>query len=150
MVVSGINAGRNLGTDLVYSGTVAAARQAALYGIPGLAFSLVTLEEGPVFWERAAVFSRDHLEELVSLWEKDTFVNVNIPNSLDYPGDLQMTVPSRCYYRDTLVGFDAPDGNRYCFIKRGPVVTDEDPGSDWSAVSRNQVAISLVPIHSIG
>ncbi|MDR2739683.1 MAG: 5'/3'-nucleotidase SurE [Treponema sp.] len=149
LVVSGINAGANLGTDLVYSGTAAAARQAALYGIPGVAFSLVTIGKGPVFWERAVEFSRDHLEELVSLWEKDTFVNVNIPNSPDYSGDPQMTVPSRRLYRDTVVGFDAPDGSRYCFIKNGPVVTDEDPGSDWSAVSRNRVAISLVFIHPV-
>jgi 5'-nucleotidase len=149
MVVSGINAGANLGTDLVYSGTAAAARQAALYGIPGVAFSLVTLGEGPVFWERAAAFSRDHLEKLVSLWEKDTFINVNIPNSSDYSGDPQMTVPSRRYYRDTVVGFAAPNGSRYCFIKNGPVVTDEDSGSDWSAVSRNRVAISLIHIHPV-
>jgi 5'-nucleotidase len=129
------------------SGTAAAARQAAIYGIPGVAFSLVTLGEGPVFWESAAAFSRDHLEELVALWEKDTFINVNIPNSLDYPGELRMTVPSRCYYRDAVAGFDAPDGSRYCFIHRGPVVTDEDPGSDWGAISRNQVAISVVHIN---
>jgi 5'-nucleotidase len=147
IVVSGINAGANLGTDLVYSGTAAAARQAALYGIPGVALSLVTRGSGPVFWERAVAFSRDHLEELVSLWEKDTFVNVNIPNSPDYSGDPQMTLPSRRRYQDTVVGFDGPDGSRYCFIKNGPVITDDDPGSDWSTISRNRVAISLVVIH---
>jgi broad specificity polyphosphatase/5'/3'-nucleotidase SurE len=112
-----------------------------------VAFSLVTLGDGPVFWDRAAAFSRDHLEELVSLWEKDTFVNVNIPNSPDYSGDPLITGLSRRRYRDTVTGFDAPDGSRYFFIKNGPVVTDEDPRSDWSAISRNRVAISLVLTH---
>jgi 5'-nucleotidase len=148
LVVSGINAGANLGTDLVYSGTAAAARQAALNGIPAIALSLV-IEGGPVYWERAVAFSRDHLGELVSLWKEDTFVNVNIPNSPDFSGVLEITFPSRRRYGDAIAGFDAPDGSRYCFIQGGSVSTEDEPGSDGDAVSRNRVSVSPVFIHPV-
>jgi 5'-nucleotidase len=111
LVVSGINAGANLGTDVIYSGTASAAREAALHGIPALAFSLASLG-GTVYWERAAAYARDHLEELLSLWKEDTFINVNIPNSPDYPSVPEITYPSRRDYGNALTGFDAPDGNR--------------------------------------
>jgi 5'-nucleotidase len=148
MVVSGINAGANLGTDLVYSGTAAAARQAALHGIPAIALSLV-IEEGPAYWDRAVAFARDHLEELLSLWKEDTFINVNIPNSPDFSGALEITFPCRRRYGDAIVGFDAPDGSRYCFIDGGPVINDAEPGSDGDAVSRNRVSVSPVFIHPV-
>jgi 5'-nucleotidase len=149
LVVSGINAGANLGTDLVYSGTAAAARQAGLHGIPAIALSLVTLDGGPAFFENAAAFFRDHLEELASLWKEDTFINVNFPNSPEYSGSPAITYPSRRHYRDTLASFDAPDGSRYCFIQGGPVITEEEPGSDWDAVSQNRVSVSPVFIHPV-
>jgi 5'-nucleotidase len=148
LVVSGINAGANLGTDLIYSGTAAAARQAALFGIPAMALSLVLLKR-PVFWKQAAEFTRDHLEELISLWKEDTFVNVNFPNSPAYSGEIEITVPSRRHYQDTITGFDAPDGSRYCFIKGGAVITREEAHSDWDAISRNRVAVSSVFIHPV-
>jgi 5'-nucleotidase len=148
LVVSGINAGANLGTDLVYSGTAAAARQAALHGIPAIALSLV-IEGGPVYWDRAVAFSREHLEELVSLWKEDTFINVNIPNSPDFSEVPEITFPSRRRYGDAIVNFDAPDGSRYCFVTGGPVISEEEPGSDGDAISRNRVSVSPVFIHPV-
>jgi 5'-nucleotidase len=60
-----------------------------------------------------------------------------------------MTHPSRRRYDDHLAVFDAPDGHRYFFIEGGAITTEEDPGSDWEAVSRNQVSISPVLIHPV-
>jgi 5'-nucleotidase len=153
LVVSGINAGANLGTDLIYSGTAAAARQAALHGIPAIAFSLVIEEAersgGPICWEAAAAFAGDHLEELASLWKEDTFINVNIPNSPDFPQVPEITFPCRRRYGDAVVGFDAPDGSRYCFIAGGSISTEEEPGSDGDAIFRNRVSVSPVYIHPV-
>ncbi|GHV75687.1 5'-nucleotidase SurE [Spirochaetia bacterium] len=155
LVVSGINAGANLGTDLIYSGTAGAARQAAIHGIPAIALSLVIgginrlLLEDTVHWDKAVAFFRDHLEELVSLWKEDTFINVNIPNTPDFSEVPEITFPSRRRYEDTLVGFDAPDGSRYCIVSSGLVNTEEEPGSDGDAISRNRVSISPVFIHPV-
>ncbi|GHV74550.1 5'-nucleotidase SurE [Spirochaetia bacterium] len=155
LVVSGINAGANMGTDLLYSGTAGAARQAAINGIPAIALSLVIggtdrlpLED-TVYWDKAVAFFRDHLAELVSLWKEDTFINVNIPNSPDFSGVPEITFPSRRRYGDTIVGFDAPDGSRYCIVSSGLVSTEEEPGSDGDAISRNRVSVSPVFIHPV-
>ncbi|AEF84276.1 5'-nucleotidase SurE (Nucleoside 5'-monophosphatephosphohydrolase) [Treponema primitia ZAS-2] len=148
LVVSGINAGANLGTDLVYSGTAAAARQAALHGIPAIALSLV-IHEGPVFWEPAVAYARDHLEELIAFWKEDTFVNVNFPNSPSYTAPPVLSFPSRRRYQDSLTSFDAPDGYRYCFVKGSGVVVEDELDSDSDAVSRNRVSMSPVFIHPV-
>jgi len=78
VVVSGINRGPNLGTDLIYSGTAAAARQATLNGIPGIAVSLATYT-GPFRYDALANLVADRLDYLVSLWAPDVFVNLNAP-----------------------------------------------------------------------
>jgi 5'-nucleotidase len=62
IVLSGINRGENLGTDLIYSGTAAAARQGGLAGIPSIALSLAG--SGPYHWDMAVSWTASHLEEL--------------------------------------------------------------------------------------
>jgi 5'-nucleotidase len=148
LVVAGINAGPNLGTDIIYSGTAAAARQAALHHIPAIALSLVHLG-GAFFWDPAVAFVLEGLEDMMALWTRDTFLNVNIPNSSQLSLDTAITHPSRRQYNDRLAVFEAPDGHRYFFIEGGSIVTEGEPGSDWEAVSRNQVSISPVFIHPV-
>lgn len=79
VMVSGINEGQNLATDVLYSGTVAAAGEAALQGVPSIAFSLT----GPRFpYQEAAVVARDIVKWAVQLdLPSDTFLNVNMPPS---------------------------------------------------------------------
>ena len=148
LVVSGINIGPNIGTDLVYSGTAAAARQAALHGIPGVAFSLASFE-APFQWEAAACFASDHLEEFAALCVPDIFVNVNIPNRAEGPIDLLRTFPSRRRYNDSLSVFRAPDSNEYCFIESGGIDTEPEAGSDQDAVLRGYASVSPIFIHPI-
>lgn len=149
LVVSGINVGPNVGTDLVYSGTAAAARQAALHGIPAVALSLAAY--GPPFhWDMAASFAAERLEDFASLWVEDVFINVNIPNEAAGPKGILRAFPSRRLYRDTLAVFDAPDGHEYCFIDGGGGIdTEVESGSDWDAVLRGYAALSPVFIHPV-
>ncbi len=94
VVISGINYGANIGTDIIYSGTCGAARQGSLYGIPSLAMSL----EHPKAWEAKeheynfksfSEFVLDHFEEIVSLARTElpyTFVNINGVSCDEYKG----------------------------------------------------------------
>jgi len=70
IVISGINRGPNLGTDLVYSGTAAAARQATILGIPGIAVSLATYV-GPFQYDALARLVADRLDYFLDLWTPD-------------------------------------------------------------------------------
>jgi 5'-nucleotidase len=142
VVVSGINRGANLGTDIVYSGTAAAARQASFAGIPGIAASLVS-EDDPFYWEPLARFILENLETLISLCEVDVFVNINAPSLLEFKG-ARLTGISRRDYRDSIIMHDGPDGCKYSIFKGGKIQTVGDGASDWDAVEEGFVSVSRV------
>ncbi|WP_304226208.1 5'/3'-nucleotidase SurE [Gracilinema caldarium] len=148
MVISGINEGPNLGTDIIYSGTASAARQGALHGIPSLAVS-IGAHTKPFQYETAARYIADHLDELRSLWETDTFLNINVPNKAAKIDEYRLTYPSRRRYNDQVVRFNAPDGHHYCFLEGGAIETKEDDGSDWHVVEQGLVSISKIYIHPV-
>jgi 5'-nucleotidase len=149
LVVSGINRGANLGTDLVYSGTASAARQAALHGVPAVAFSLAG-ERKPFYWDQAIAYAVERFEEFAGLWRDDIFINVNLPNTDSGYRDFEITFPSRrLYLGDRLHVFDAPDRKRYCFMDAGSIQTESEAGSDYDAISRNAVSVSPVFIHPV-
>ncbi len=80
-VLSGINAGGNLGADVYHSGTVAAVREAVLRGRPGIAFSHYLKRDLPVDWTRAGRWARQVLEELIAQpWTSGCYWNVNFPH----------------------------------------------------------------------
>ena len=142
MVLSGINQGGNLGTDIIYSGTAAAARQASLAGIPALALSLAG--SGAYHWDMAARWAAEHLEELLAYWERDSFVNVNIPNSAGGPSGLATACPAVKDYNDIISIMSAPDGDRWCFLGAGEETVTGCEGNDWELVSRNIVSVTPV------
>ncbi|MDR0376736.1 MAG: 5'/3'-nucleotidase SurE [Spirochaetaceae bacterium] len=148
MVLSGINAGPNIGTDLIYSGTAAAARQAALAGIPGIAFSLNGVR-GAFYWKQAIDYAVAALPELHAFWTRDVFINVNIPNTIEGPGGSCVTFPSIRRYSDSLVARPDGGGSLSCMFQGGNSSTEPESGSDWDAVSRNHVSISPVFLHPV-
>jgi 5'-nucleotidase len=153
IIVSGINAGPNLGTDILYSGTAAAARQGSLYGIPSFAFSV----DGnpPYHFEEAAWWSVAHLDELLAFRRQGTFVNVNYPNSHDF-SEYVLTRPALRIYQDSIKMKKNDDGTQsYSLndgddsggitVKRGERIPDGI--SDWDAVLSNKVSVSIVYSH---
>ena len=142
LVLSGINQGANLGTDIIYSGTAAAARQASLVGIPGIALSLAG--SGNYHWDMAASWAVDHLDELLTFWREETFVNVNIPNIPNGPLGIIATWPAVKAYKDTISSVNARDGSLYCFMEAGEEMITYESGSDCDVVSRNFVSVSPV------
>lgn len=146
VVVSGINRGPNLGTDIVYSGTCGAARQAAFVGLPGIAVSCATYRE-PFLYRAASAFVVGHLKRLVELCNPFCFINVNAPSSDDEALSGVWAVPSLRRYRDKLRSFEGPDGYSYCFLADGTIDTQDGEGTDHGAVSSGRVAVSAVLAH---
>lgn len=143
LILSGINKGANLGTDIIYSGTAAAARQGSLFGIPSVALSLVENNK-EWHWENAISFFTENIEKIKSFWKKETFVNVNFPNNNERAADIVITFPSKRCYNDRMVIFPAPGGSLYCFADLGNTETMEEPGCDWDEVRRNNVSLSVI------
>jgi 5'-nucleotidase len=147
IVVSGINRGPNLGTDLVYSGTAAAARQASMIGMPGIAASLASFVE-PYRYNAIAGLIASNLDEFVAAWNPEVFINLNAPDAPDdMVYDVEETVPSRRRYRDTLKFFDGPDQYTYCFFGEGTVETDLESGTDEDAVRRGFASMTKVAVY---
>lgn len=81
LVLSGINHGGNMAEDISHSGTVAAAMQATVMGIPGIAFSLIVQPERPAKWATAEHFAPRIIRNLASRpWKRDVVINVNFPD----------------------------------------------------------------------
>ncbi len=81
LMLSGINHGANLGEDITYSGTVAAAMEATLFKVPSIAFSQVCESRQHIRWPTAERFAPEVIERLLSLpWTPDVLINVNFPD----------------------------------------------------------------------
>ena len=148
IVISGINHGANLGTDIIYSGTVAAARQAALMKVPGIAVSLVTRDRDADFGP-AASFIKKNLSLLSSLWDEEHFINVNLPVSFSGCGEFTVSSPSIRVYADKLVERERNKRER-AFALRGSANTAVGDGvTDWDVVHKGGVSISPIILHPL-
>lgn len=148
VIVSGINRGPNLGTDITYSGTAAAARQGAYMNIPSIAVSLNGFHP-PLHYAPLAETVAKNLAAFIRIWDEHHFININGPNIPGGGKDIRITYPGRRLYKDALEWFDAPSGDRYWFLAGQPVDNSDEPGSDWEAVSQNLVSISPVHLHPL-
>jgi 5'-nucleotidase len=152
LVVSGINHGSNLGDDITYSGTVAAALEALVLGIPGIAVSQqsdareMDFRLGSRFaFERAAEFTARIVAELERVPLPDgTLLNINVPAGR--PHGVEVTRLGKRIYRDELK-LDAEDedgGRRYWIYGADPGFHDE-PGTDLAAIHAGSIAVT--PVH---
>ena len=145
IVVSGINQGANLGHDVTYSGTVAAAMEAAIFGLPAVAVSLDSYESqeyGLAARVAAGVVAKVREHGL----PPDTLLNVNVPPLS--PGELAGVVVTRLgrrVYRDVLVARRDPRERPYYWIGGEPPSGHLDEGTDIWAVANGYV--SVTPIH---
>ena len=143
IVISGINRGGNIGTDVLYSGTCAAARQAALYGIPGIA---VSLESSDNNWNYDALadFIGKNTAVLASLCSRDIFLNINGMSAGSYHGWKITTLSYRSYLEDSVRLFQVPDGCTYTVFKGGRIQTVGNDDSDFAVIQNGMISISRV------
>lgn len=143
-VVAGINRGPNLGTDTLYSGTCAAARQAALFGLPALALSLATLQ-GPWNYEPGARAVAARWSDLLALCPPDSFLNVNFPARFSGPEGFEEARPAVRTYRDRVTEFEGPDGCRWCWVE-GFLPDDQTAaGTDLDTVRQGRASYTVMP-----
>jgi 5'-nucleotidase len=148
MVISGPNIGPNLGTDIIYSGTAAAARQAVLMGIPALAASLAGNHNDQSI-EYAVEFVARNLPIFNELASSDHFLNINFPDVTNSEQKISITFPSLRIYRDELDTEIGLDNTIYCKIKGPPPESHVEHGSDYDAVASGMISISPIMIHPL-
>ncbi len=147
IVLSGINHGANLGEDVTYSGTVAAAMEGAILGVRAFAFSQLRQGDGKISWDTAEYFGPDIVRRAMALdWPADLLLNVNFPAAA--PDAVAGVRPCRQGRRDegTAITKGAdPSGRPYLWIGNFLSDASSDPGTDLAAVVDN--AIAITPLH---
>ncbi len=146
LVVSGINAGANLGDDVIYSGTVAAAMEGRFLGLPAIAISLAS-HNAPQHYATAARVARECVQRLhAEALPADTILNINVP---DLPWEqVQGYAATRLGHRhksEPAVKFIDPRGRPMYWVGPAGAEQDAGPGTDFHAVRAGMV--SITPIH---
>jgi 5'-nucleotidase len=142
-VVSGINHGLNLGSDVFYSGTVSAAFQATTFGVPGVAIS-VDIEGDTVHFETAAEFAKKTLIKIEkSKMESTIILNINVPNRpLDRVEGVEITRLGQRAYNDRLIEREDPKKNRYFWIDGDLKPEEPLSGTDVHALEHDRISIT--------
>lgn len=148
LVVSGINSGANLGWDLTYSGTVAAAIEGAVLRYPSIAVSLAFEEKLTAaldFRAAAAFTAKLVLQLLEDSLPPHTFLNVNVPFAPPAePRGAKVTHQGRREYVDRILVRDDPAGRPYYWQAGDIRPNDPDPGSDVEAVAAGFISVTPV------
>ncbi|PJJ97172.1 5'/3'-nucleotidase SurE [Lysobacteraceae bacterium NML91-0213] len=147
IVVSGINNTANLGDDVIYSGTVAAAMEGRFLGLPAVAMSLVTRDHVGQHYETAARAAVEIVERLkADPLPADTILNVNVP---DLPwseiAGFEVTRLGNRHRAEPCVPLEDPRGRMWWWIGPAGAELDAGPGTDFHAVRTGNIAIT--PIH---
>ncbi len=146
LIVSGINHGANLGDAITYSGTVAAAMEANLMGIPAIAFSLATYGPSEHFTDAAHIAVNVTRTVLAHGLPTDTYLNVNIPNS---PRSSMLppliTRQGKRSFIGKIIDKTDPRGRKYFWLGGEESHLNDEPGTDFHAISHGHV--SITPLH---
>ncbi len=145
LVVSGINNGQNMGDDTLYSGTVAAATEAYLFGIPAIAFSQVDFG-----WEHvdaAARVARDIVLTKRHALPTPYLLNVNIPNRpYEALGALRATRLGRRHQSEPVLRAKDPRGRDLYWIGPPGACKDAGPGTDFHATAQGDISITPLQV----
>jgi 5'-nucleotidase len=146
LVVSGINRGANVGQDLTYSGTVSAAMEGVISGIPSMAVSLDIYQDGGDFSCAAQFASRLASTVLEKGLPPGILLNVNVPNvSAAEICGAQITRLGNRVYREVLIERQDPQGHNYYWIGSEPPTGVIEEGTDIWALAHN--CVSITPLH---
>lgn len=146
LVLSGINRGANLGDDVTYSGTVAAAIEGTLLGVPSIALSQEGKSGAPIHWSTAEHFAADLICRLVSVgWGKNVLLNVNFPDraAAEVTG-VEVARQGKRKIGDELMERLDPRNEPYVWIGAQRLEDRAELGTDLEAVFRG--AISVTPL----
>ena len=147
IVLSGINMGSNLGEDVTYSGTVAAAMEAALLGMKAIAFSQVRDGEGRLDFAAAEAHGPKLVERLLAArWHREVLMNVNFPAlSVTAVRGIRVCRQGRRESGTTVAEGRDPSGRPYLWV--GQFLSDDTPEADTDLKAVIEGMISVTPLH---
>ncbi|AMO95038.1 5'/3'-nucleotidase SurE [Collimonas fungivorans] len=145
LIVSGINQGQNMGDDTLYSGTVAAATEGFLFGIPAIAFS--QLHKGWDELETAAMVAREIVERRFGNLPQPYLLNVNIPNlPYDQLKPVLATRLGKRHESEAVIKDKDPHGRDIYWIGPPGAARDAGEGTDFHATANGHVSITPLQI----
>lgn len=147
LVVSGINQGANMGDDTLYSGTVAAAMEGYLFGIPSIAFSQV--DKGWAHLDAAATVARQVIEQVLRQppARRPFLLNVNIPNRADAAHlPLQVTRLGRRHASEPVILQQNPRGETMYWIGAAGNAREAGEGTDFHATAQGRVSVTPLQV----
>ena len=145
LIVSGINQGQNMGDDTLYSGTVAAATEGFLFGIPAIAFSQV--EKGWAHIDTAARIAREFVERDFGMLQKPYLLNVNIPNlPYDQIKGIKATRLGKRHESEAVIKTEDPHGREIFWIGPAGKAKDGGDGTDFHAAANGFVSVTPLQI----
>jgi 5'-nucleotidase len=148
LVVSGINNGANMGDDTIYSGTVGAAMEGYLFGIPSIAFSQV--EKDWLHLDAAAMKARELVQQIAAqslLGSNAWLLNVNIPNlPLEELGHLKLCRLGRRHAAEAVIKQLSPRGETMYWIGAAGPAKDDADGTDFHATAQGHIALTPLKV----
>ncbi len=147
LVLSGVNQGSNIGEDVTYSGTIAAAMEATLLGVPAIALSQHYENGNPVDWSAAEGWGADVIRKAVTVpWPKNVLLNVNFPaRKAGEVTGVQVVRHGKRKIGDELIERTDPRGKPYIWIGTLRGEADVAPDTDIHVVFSG--GISITPIY---
>lgn len=146
MVISGVNEGANMGDDTIYSGTVAAATEGFLLGIPSLAISLANVSEGNFI--TAARVACDMVQRFTQKkFDKPILLNINVPDvAYDQLQGIEVARLGRRHKAEAVIKSKSPRGETVYWVGAAGAAQDAGEGTDFYAVQHNKVSITPLQI----
>ena len=144
LVLSGVNRGGNIGGDVLYSGTVGAAMEAALLGVPAIAFSQNRMPRHEVRWQTAEAHLVPVLQQILTReWPTDVIVNVNFPDvEPDEVAGVQLVPQGRRKPGGHLVDGTDPRGDAYVWVSTEKEQAYTTPGTDEDLIERGWITVT--------
>lgn len=146
LVISGVNDGANLGEDVIYSGTVAAAFEARLLGIKSFAVSLAYLDEEIKYYETSFFYTEKILNILNTIdLPNSTILNINVPNKpLDQIKGISFTKQGSRIYEENIIKRQDPRKNSYFWIGGHLIKTNTSKNTDFWALENAYVSVTPI------
>jgi 5'/3'-nucleotidase len=145
LILSGVNRGGNLGEDVLYSGTVAAASEGTLLGVPSIAISQCILDANEIYWETAEKLAPEIITKLLTQeWGEGTLININFPPvPVDQVSGMDVTTQGKRDLSNLLIDarVDAR-GRDYYWLGYRPSIGEPDEGCDLYAVSNGRISVT--------
>jgi 5'-nucleotidase len=149
MVLSGINYGANLAEDITYSGTVAAAMEGALLGIPSIAISQQVKNGHPVKWSTTEHFVPKIITNLLTIkFQEHVFININIPDVITQSvKGIKISHQGQRQIDDNLIERTDPRGRKYYWIGVIEYFGSGEEGTDLAAIEDGYISVTPLSLN---